>query len=82
MVDLILVPANQSAANQPDQSKLRPFEKLVVLNLPIQTDPKADEKNPAESRAITLALPRNRRDEFASALPGATVVITRRVSTK
>jgi len=81
-VDLLLVPNNQSATTQSDQSKLHPFEKVLVLNLPIQKDPKADDTNPHEAGAITLALPQNRRDEFASALLGAPVVITRRVSIK
>jgi len=82
MIDLFAIPGNQPSGSQSDQPKLHAFEKLLVLNVPIKKDPKLDEKNPAEVGAITLALPTNRRDEFASAIAGATVVITRRVSVK
>jgi Flp pilus assembly protein CpaB len=79
MIDLLAIPGNQPSANQSDQPKLHVFEKLLVLNIPIKKDPKVDEKDLAEAGAITLALPTKKRDEFASAIAGATVVITRRV---
>lgn len=78
MVDLFLVHDNQSPTNQPDQSKPL-FENLLVLNLPIK---KVDDKSPAQPPAITLALPTNKRNEFLRALPGATIVLTRKVSTR
>ena len=70
MIDLLLVP-NQPAAHQPE-----PFKGLLVLNIPIQ---KADDKNPTGVGGITLALGTDERDKFAAALPGATIVITRKV---
>lgn len=76
LVDLLLIPAKPSAANQPDQSKPLPFENLLVLNL---SSKKVDEKSPAELTAITLALQTDKRDDFASALPGATIVLTHKV---
>jgi len=82
MIDLLAIPANQPSTGQSAQSKPPKFENLLVLNVPIKKDPKPDEKYLAEVGAITLALPATRRDEFASSIAGATIVITRRVSVK
>jgi hypothetical protein len=76
MIDLLAIPANKS------QPKPPPFEGLLVLNLPLKKDPKADDKNLAEAGAITLALPTTKRNDFAAAIAGATIVITRRVPVK
>jgi hypothetical protein len=70
MIELLLVPATRSA-----ESKNEPLEALV-LNVPVQ---KADDKNPTGPGGITLALATDKREKFASALPGSTIVITRKV---
>lgn len=71
MIDVLLIHANQA---KPD-----PFE-LLVLNLPVQQAP--TDKTPAEAGAITLAIAKDKRDLFVAALPGATMVITRKVAVK
>lgn len=70
MIELLLVPATRSA-----ESKNEPFQGLV-LNVPVQ---KADDKNPPGPGGITLALSTDDRNKFASAFPGSTIVITRKV---
>lgn len=82
MIDLLAIPSGQPSDTPSDKAKLHVFEQLMVLNVPINKDPKVDVKNVADNGATTLALPANRRDEFASALAGAAVVITRRISVK
>lgn len=82
MVDLLAILTNQPLANQSDKSKPPTFENLLVLSIPIKKDPKTEEKNVAEVSAITVALPATKRDEFASSIAGATIVITRRVAVK
>jgi Flp pilus assembly protein CpaB len=80
-IDLIAVPTNNSSANE-SQSQPLAFENLLVLDVPAKKDPKPDEKSLAEAGAITLAVPATRRDEFATSIAGATIVITRRVSVR
>ena len=72
VIDLLLIPGNQSA-------KPEPFENLLVLNISLK---KVDDKSPAEPAAITLALPTDKRDKFVPALPNAAIVITRKISVK
>jgi len=82
MIDLLAIPTNQRIAKQSDKFKPAAFENLLVLTVPIKKDRKTDEKNVAEVNASTVALPATKRDEFASSIAGATIVITRRVAVK
>ena len=74
LIDVVTVPAKQS--------KPEVFENLMVLNIPNKKDAKPDEKPEVEPKVITLAVPANVRDKFASALAGASVLVARRIPIK
>jgi Flp pilus assembly protein CpaB len=81
LVDVVAV-HNSPLPVGSDQLKPPSFEKLMVLNIDTEKDVRADEKAPKEPGAITLALPASKRDEFAAALAGATVTVTRKIPVK
>lgn len=78
LVDVVAVHNSSSPADS-DPIKSSSFEKLLVLNIETK---QADEKTPKEPVSITLALPANRRDEFAAAVANATVTVTRKIPAK
>jgi hypothetical protein len=80
LVDLLAVRAGGTSATataaQPGAGVTK-FENLLVLNAPGDVAKAVDKECPAGS--ITLALPRAWRDDFASALAGATLLVTRKI---
>jgi hypothetical protein len=62
LVDLVAVPKQGGEA--------RSFENLLLLNIVLNKD--------GNSNAITLAVPISERDNFASAVVGAELLVTRK----
>ena len=69
-IDLLPVPKTPP---QGTAVQVIPIENLLVLNIP---PPNKD----ANSSVITLAVPRTKRPELATAIAGATLVLTRNIS--
>jgi hypothetical protein len=66
-VALIAVPPKEGAA-------VKKFEKLMVLNVV------SGNKDVPGSNAIVLAVPGDQRDEFAAAIAGSQLVLTRNIA--
>jgi Flp pilus assembly protein CpaB len=82
IIDLLVVPAgnNSSSSGATSQAKgTKKFENLLVLNVPKGDAKTADKEVPLG--AVTLALPREKLKEFASALASATLVVTHKLPT-
>jgi Flp pilus assembly protein CpaB len=78
IIDLLVAPPIDGSHLRAElPGRLRKFENLLVLGVGPKADAKAADRDGAAG-AITLALPRSRLDEFASALPGATLLVTRK----
>ena len=82
VIDVFAGTGTPSSATAADQTKIRTFEKLMVLNIAIKKEAKADEKGAGEPGVLTLAVPRDRCVDFAAAVAGGTVLVTRRIPTK
>jgi Flp pilus assembly protein CpaB len=78
IIDLLVAPPRDGARPAAEPSGgLRKFENILVLSGGPKADAKAADGG-GVAGAITLALPKGRLDEFASALPGATLLVTRK----
>jgi len=80
IVDVLAAPSGEGARSDEASDRLpdwRKFEGLVVLSI---TPAKGDKAHESDAvGAIVLALPSDRRDEFAAALAGATLLVTRKI---
>ena len=79
MVDLLATAPESSQSSADQSARLRKFENLMVLHIATGNEEKAPEKQGAPHFGIILAVPATRRDEFATATAGASLLVTRRI---